>query len=125
MSSMLKKLKKKLAEAAEYHLKYDPHTDINRKKTESVPQPSHLSRECGFNYTYYTMALKCNMQQLFAIPASYENKHRPSETGWSLCACSNASSLSAAIFFSFFFIYTSDSYVSLADFQREIFWFLS
>ena len=26
-----------------------------------------------FNYTYYTVAHKCNKRQLFAIPASYEN----------------------------------------------------
>ena len=27
----------------------------------------------SFNYTYYTVAHKCNKRQLFAIPASYEN----------------------------------------------------
>ena len=27
----------------------------------------------AFNYTYYTVAHKCNMRQLFTIPASYEN----------------------------------------------------
>ena len=27
----------------------------------------------SFNYTYYTVAPKCSMPQLFAIPASYEN----------------------------------------------------
>ena len=52
-----------------------------------------------FNYTYYTVAHKCNIRQLFAIPASYENKHRPSKTGRSLCACLNASCFSAAFFF--------------------------
>ena len=26
-----------------------------------------------FNYTYYTLAHKCNMWQLFAVPALYEN----------------------------------------------------
>ena len=26
-----------------------------------------------FNYTYYTVAHKCNKRQLFAIPASYKN----------------------------------------------------
>ena len=31
------------------------------------------------------MAHKCNMQQLFATPDSYENKHRPNETGRSVC----------------------------------------
>ena len=44
------------------------------------------------------MANKCNKRQLLAIPASYENKHRPSKSGRPLCACSNASSFSAAIF---------------------------
>ena len=47
-----------------------------------------------FDYTYYTVAHKCSMRQLFAIPASYENKHRPSETGRSLYTCSNVSSFS-------------------------------
>ena len=32
-----------------------------------------LPTNSQFNYTYYTMAHKCNMRQLFAIPASYEN----------------------------------------------------
>ena len=27
----------------------------------------------SFNYTYYTVAHKCNKRQLFAIPASYGN----------------------------------------------------
>ena len=45
-----------------------------------------------FNYTYYTKAHKCNMRQPFAIPAWYENKHCPSETGRSVHACSNTSS---------------------------------
>ena len=31
------------------------------------------SPKCCFNYTYYTVAHKCNKRQLFAIPASYEN----------------------------------------------------
>ena len=30
-----------------------------------------------FYYTYYTVIHKCNKQQLLAIRASYENKHRP------------------------------------------------
>ena len=39
----------------------------------TVEQCISLLLRCAFNYTYYTMAHKCNMQQLFAIPASYEN----------------------------------------------------
>ena len=50
-----------------------------------------------FNYTYYTMAHKCNMRQLLAIPASYKNKST-SKSGRLLCACLNASSILAAIF---------------------------
>ena len=42
-----------------------------------------------FNHTYYAVAHKCNMRQLFAIPASYKNNMalaKPeggsAETGW-------------------------------------------
>ena len=52
-----------------------------------------------FKYTYYTVAHKRSMRQLFAIPASYENKHRPSETRRSWCACSNASPFLSSHFF--------------------------
>ena len=45
-----------------------------------------------------TVAHKCNKRQLLAIPALYENKHRPSESGRPLCACSNASSVEVAPF---------------------------
>ena len=53
----------------------------------------------GFNYTNYSMAHKCNMPQLFAIPASYKNKHGPSKTGRLVCPCSNASSFFGSHFF--------------------------
>ena len=48
-----------------------------------------------FNLAYLTMAHKCTQQQLLAVPGSYENKHRLSESGSLLSACSNASSVEA------------------------------
>ena len=59
----------------------------------TVRTNGNLSSKITFIYTYYTMAHKCNKQQLLAIPASYENKHRPSESGRPLCDCLNASSV--------------------------------
>ena len=62
------------------------------KQLSAWPIKGNFSSKITFNLAYYTVAHKCNMLQLFAIPASYENKHRPSETGRSVCGCSNASS---------------------------------
>ena len=47
----------------------------------------------------YTVAHKRNKRQLLAIPALYENKHRPSQSGRPLCACLNASSTNLCILF--------------------------